>query len=163
MFCEERWSSLEHRRSISTTTILWVPSDSHRLGCFVIGKLLTLGATICKMAACCRRDTYDRELVAETSSEVPPQQHHTPLWVHISLHSSVQHWHYLQQTSDCSAYNVASVGKFTSCGCSVCSSPECCRLFTVSYICHLTQPCLTWGSQLSHLCSQSLETDLMNH
>lgn len=56
------------------------------LAAFAIGKLLTLGATICKMAACCRRDTSYQELKAETSSEVPPQQHHTPLWVHISLH-----------------------------------------------------------------------------
>jgi len=56
------------------------------LAAFVIGKLLTLGASICKMAACCRRDTPYQELKAEASSEVPPQQHHTPLWVHISLH-----------------------------------------------------------------------------
>lgn len=133
------------------------------LAAFAIGKLLTLGATICKMAACCRRDTSYQELKAETSSEVP-LNNITHLCGSTSVFtSSVQHWHYLQQTSDCSAYNVASVGKFTSCGCSLCSSPECCRLFTVSCICHLTQPCLTWGSQLSHLCSQSLETDLMNH
>ena len=58
------------------------------LAAFGIGKLLTLGASICKMAAaCCRRDTYlYQELNTEASSEVPPQQHHTPLWARISLH-----------------------------------------------------------------------------
>ena len=56
------------------------------LAAFGIGKLLTLGASICKMAAArCTRDTY-KELKTEDSSEVPPQQHHTPLWAHMSLH-----------------------------------------------------------------------------
>ena len=51
------------------------------LAAFGIGKLLTLGARIC------RRDTYlYQEFNTEASSEVPPQQLHTPLWAHISLH-----------------------------------------------------------------------------
>ena len=86
-FAEERWSSLEHRRSISKTTILWVPSDSHRLGCFWHWQAAYIRCDYLQ-DGCMLQKRYipTEDLKAETSSEVPPQQHHTPLWVHISLH-----------------------------------------------------------------------------
>ena len=57
-FAEERWSSLEHRRSISTTTILWVPSDSHRLGCFWHGQAAYIRCKYLQDGCCMLQKRY---------------------------------------------------------------------------------------------------------